>query len=279
MFQFPLHNGRHYLTLNEASERLGISKEDVLYNLANEALIYLKCRAVAKSDFNDNDYDIEAIKWIEGLFWLPVDAYVELRFLLNNEITSISFSELRPHSIFVLNTGYFNGDATQRCHVTCEDWLYVKYPDVADFELKCIDELYFWEDTVEGFAEQNGFNYVVPEHLLSLDVVAKNILQKNSSPTTQQLVDENEALKAKVAELEQRLSEYKKLTTQTKNKVMPIIYGLCCLYGNKGNPLIKSRASCESIASELMAKFGIEIGDKGLENYYNAGRDILGKEK
>ena len=65
MFQFPLHNGRHYLTLNEASERLGISKEDVLYNLANEALIYLKCRAVAKSDFNDNDYDIEAIKWIE----------------------------------------------------------------------------------------------------------------------------------------------------------------------------------------------------------------------
>lgn len=275
MLQFPSNNGRHYLTLTEVSKQLGLSKADVLDNLANEALIQLKCKAIAKSNFNYGDYDIDKVKWIEGLFWLPVDAYVELKFLLNNDITSIGFSELIPHAIHVLSTSYFNGDATQRNHVTCENWLYIKYPDVADYVLRSIDDLYFWEDTIQEFAEKNGFNYFVPEHLLSLDVIAK----ANSQLTTQQLIDENEALKAKVAELEQRLSEYKELPTQTKNKVMPIVYGLCCLYGNRGNPLSKSRASCGVIAKELTVKFGIEIGDKGLENYYKAGMEILGKEK
>lgn len=275
MLQFPSNNGRHYLTLTEVSKQLGLSKEDVLDNLANEALIYLKCKAIAKSNFNYGDYDIDKVKWIEGLFWLPVDAYVELKFLLNNEITSISFYELRPQIIYNLDTGYFNGDATQRCHVTCEDWLYIKYPDVTDYVLRSVDDLYFWEDTIQEFAEKNGFNYFVPEHLLPLDVIAK----ANSQLTTQQLVDENEALKAKVAELEQRLSEYKELPTQTKNMVMPVIYGLCCLYSNRGNPLSKSRASCGVIAKELTAKFGAKITDETLEGYYKQGRDILGKEK
>lgn len=275
MLQFPSNNGRHYLTLIEVSKQLGLSKEDVLYHFKREALIYLKCQAVAKDDFNDNDYDIDKIKWIEGLFWLPVDAYVELEFLLNNEITSISFYELRPQIIYNLDTGYFNGDATQRCHVTCEDWLYIKYPDVTDYVLRSVDDLYFWEDTVIEFAERNGFNYAIPEHLLPLDVIAK----ANSQLTTQQLIDENQALKAKVAELEQRLSEYKELPTITKNKVMPVVYGLCCLYGNRGKPLSKSRSNCEMIAKELTVKFGIEISDKGLEDYYKAGMEILGKEK
>lgn len=275
MLQFPSNNGRHYLTLTEVSKQLGLSKEDVLDNLANEALIYLKCKAIAKSNFNYGDYDIDKVKWIEGLFWLPVDAYVELKFLLNNEITSISFYELRPQIIYNLDTGYFNGDATQRCHVTCEDWLYIKYPDVTDYVLRSVDDLYFWEDTIQEFAEKNGFNYFVPEHLLPLDVIAK----ANSQLTTQQLVDENEALKAKVAELEQRLSEYKELPTQTKNMVMPVIYGLCCLYSNRCNPLSKSRASCGVIAKELTAKFGAKITDETLEGYYKQGRDILGKEK
>lgn len=91
----------------------------------------------------------------------------------------------------------------------------------------------------------------------------------------QQLIAENEALKAKVAELEQSLSEYKELPTQTKNKVMPVIYGLCNLYFNKGKPLTKTRSDCGIIASELLTKFGINIGDKGLENYYNAGKNII----
>lgn len=275
MLQFPSNNGRHYLTLTEVSKQLGLSEDDVLNELANEALIYLKCRAIAKSNFNHGDYDIESIKWIEGLFWLPVDAYVELKFLLNNDITSISFSELIPHAIHVLSTSYFNGDATQRCHVTCENWFYIEYPDVADYVVRTVNNLYFWEDTIQEFAEKNGFNYFVPEHLLPLDVIAK----ANSQLTTQQLVDENEALKAKVAELEQCLSEYKELPTQTKNKVMPVVYGLCCLYGNRGKPLSKSRASCGAIANELAEKFGVQISDEGLENYYNAGKKILGQEK
>jgi hypothetical protein len=104
-------------------------------------------------------------------------------------------------------------------------------------------------------------------------------IEPNDTPIRQQLVDENEALKAKVAELEQRLNEYKELPTQTKNMVMPVIYGLCCLYGNRGNPLSKSRASCGVIAKELTAKFGAKITDETLEGYYKQGRDILGKEK
>lgn len=187
MFLFPSNNGRHYLTLIEVSKLLGLSKEDVLYHFKREALIYLKCQAVAKDDFNDNDYDIDKIKWIEGLFWLPVDAYVELEFLLNNEITSIRFYELQPYSIYILDTGYFNGDATQRCHVTCEDWLYIKYPDVTDYVLRSVDDLYFWEDTIQEFAEKNGFNYFVPEHLLSLDVISKQI--KNDTNNTKEPIN------------------------------------------------------------------------------------------
>jgi len=175
MLQFPKENGRTYLNLDEASEMLGITKGDVLDEIAREALIYLKCRAVAKSDFDDGNYDIDKIKWIEGLFWLPLDAYVELGGLLNNGVSTISFSELRPHSIIVLSTGYFNGDATQRCHTACENWLYVKYPDVQDYVLKSVNALYFWEDTVKEFSEKNKLNPVIPAHFLPLDVVAKQI--------------------------------------------------------------------------------------------------------
>lgn len=120
--------------------------------------------------------------------------------------------------------------------------------------------------------QQQEKSLPIPESLI-------NLLEPDDTPTTQQLVDENEALKAKVAELEQRLSEYKELPTITKNKVMPVVYGLCCLYGNRGKPLSKSRASCGAIANELAEKFGVQISDEGLENYYNAGKKILGQEK
>lgn len=106
----------------------------------------------------------------------------------------------------------------------------------------------------------------------------KNIIEPHATSTMQQLIDENQALKTKIAELEQRLTEYKELPTQTKNKVMPVIYGLSCLYFNKGKPLTKTRGNCDAIAKELKLKFGIDIGDKGLENYYNTGKTILGRD-
>ncbi len=113
----------------------------------------------------------------------------------------------------------------------------------------------------------------VPLPLNIIDLANCEVIE--DVPDIEKLTAENEMLKAKVAELEKRLYEFKELPTQTKNKVMPVVYGLCCLYFNKGHPLSKSRSNCEAIASELTTKFGIEIGDKGLENYYEAGRKIL----
>lgn len=124
------------------------------------------------------------------------------------------------------------------------------------------DEFVAWQKQAKSVA--------IPE-LLQNTLVSTDTQDFNH----QQLIMENEALKAKVAELEQRLNEYKELPTQTKNKVMPVIYGLCNLYFNKGKPLTKIRGDCGMIADELLTKFGINIGDKGLENYYKAGKNII----
>lgn len=124
------------------------------------------------------------------------------------------------------------------------------------------DEFVAWQKQAKSVA--------IPE-LLKNTLVSTDTQDFNH----QQLIMENEALKAKVAELEQRLNEDKELPTQTKNKVMPVIYGLCNLYFNKGKPLTKIRSDCGMIADELLTKFGINIGDKGLENYYKAGKNII----
>lgn len=264
--------GRKYWDLKEAAHYLTIDEVTVLDYLVKEALVKYSGEAIPISKINNEDFQLEDVKWISGYFWFPIyeNEYIESR----DDYWVRDF--LIPHYIKVKELLF---SSNERCNPATEDWVPYRNSNLGE-QVGFYSNMYFWVDTIKNFALEKGINVPITNNMLPTDVVISTELSPSETTSfSDQIIDENTALRKRVAELEQLLSEQKELPTQTKNKVMPIIYGLCCLYFNKGHPLKNKRANCDAIARELTTKFKVIIGDKGLENYYKDGMEILGHDE
>jgi len=106
--------------------------------------------------------------------------------------------------------------------------------------------------------------------------------------SSQKLIEENELLRqqlsdaqAKIDVLKKQLNEYqeKPIAIKTENKVMPLIYHLCCQLLNNGKPVERSvQKTLSFITDDLKNKRGIELGSKALENYYKLGEKIINEK-
>lgn len=105
---------------------------------------------------------------------------------------------------------------------------------------------------------------------------------------SQNLTQENELLKqqlndaqAKIEVLEKQLNEYqeKPIAIKTENKVMPLIYHLCCQLLNNGEPVKRPvQKTLSFITDDLKNKRGIELGSKALDDYYKLGEKIINEK-
>lgn len=105
--------------------------------------------------------------------------------------------------------------------------------------------------------------------------------------SSQKLIEENELLRqqlsdaqAKIDVLKKQLNEYqeKPIAIKTENKVMPLIYHLCCQVLNNGKPVerpVQKRLS--HITDDLQNTRRISLGSEALENYYKLGEEIIQK--
>jgi len=105
--------------------------------------------------------------------------------------------------------------------------------------------------------------------------------------SSQKLIEENELLRqqlsdaqAKIDVLKKQLNEYqeKPIAIKTENKVMPLIYHLCCQLLNNGKPVerpVQKRLS--HITDDLQNTRRISLGSEALENYYKLGEEIIQK--
>ena len=106
--------------------------------------------------------------------------------------------------------------------------------------------------------------------------------------SSQKLIEENELLRqqlsdaqAKIDVLKKQLNEYqeKPIAIKTENKVMPLIYHLCCQLLNNGKPVERSvQKTLSFITDDLKNKRGIELVSKALENYYKLGEKIINEK-
>lgn len=106
--------------------------------------------------------------------------------------------------------------------------------------------------------------------------------------SSQKLIEENELLRqqlsdaqAKIDVLKKQLNEYqeKPIAIKTENKVMPLIYHLCCQLLNNGKPVERSvQKTLSFITDDLKNKRGIELGSKALDDYYKLGEKIINEK-
>ena len=106
--------------------------------------------------------------------------------------------------------------------------------------------------------------------------------------SSQKLIEENELLRqqlsdaqAKIDVLKKQLNEYqeKPIAIKTENKVMPLIYHLCCQLLNNGKPVERSvQKTLSFITDDLKNKRGIELGSKALDGYYKLGEKIINEK-
>lgn len=207
MVQFPKDKGRNYWSLEETSQWLDIPKDLVLEHLKRDALVHYKGQAIKKTVFDkNNDFDIDDTRWIEGLFWLPIDAYVELDDLLNNEIQSIIFSELLPQCIKIKDRLDCGG--TKRSHAATGWWIPIRKLDKYEITLNSVNNLYFWDDTVSDFALENGINLPLADNMMPTDVILKELANDLVTSTTKTKPRvpklQLEALNKLLKEIEQR---------------------------------------------------------------------------
>jgi hypothetical protein len=181
MIQF---NGREYWSLQETAKWLDLSQSTTLKHLRREALLRFKGQGIKKAALHeDGDFDLDKIRWIDGLFWLPIDAYLELNELLSGDIKSITFSELEPQIIKIkdrLDCG------TQRCDPAMGIWLPIDYPELTEIRLLNLDDLYFWEETVNDFARREEIHIPLADNMLPLDVIAKKLNKSDSERDSSQ---------------------------------------------------------------------------------------------
>ena len=106
--------------------------------------------------------------------------------------------------------------------------------------------------------------------------------------SSQKLIEENELLRqqlsdaqAKIDVLKKQLNEYqeKPIAIKTENKVMPLIYHLCCQLLNNGKPVKRPvQKTLSFITDDLKNKRGIELGSKALDDYYKLGEKIINEK-
>ncbi|HMY01452.1 MAG TPA: hypothetical protein PLY05_12640 [Agitococcus sp.] len=106
--------------------------------------------------------------------------------------------------------------------------------------------------------------------------------------SSQKLIEENELLRqqlsdaqAKIDVLKKQLNEYqeKPIAIKTENKVMPLIYHLCCQLLNNGKPVERPvQKTLSFITDDLKNKRGIELGSKALDDYYKLGEKIINEK-
>lgn len=106
--------------------------------------------------------------------------------------------------------------------------------------------------------------------------------------SSQKLIEENELLRqqlsdaqAKIDVLKKQLNEYqeKPIAIKTENKVMPLIYHLCCQVLNNGKPVERPvQKTLSFITDDLKNKRGIELGSKALDDYYKLGEKIINEK-
>ena len=106
--------------------------------------------------------------------------------------------------------------------------------------------------------------------------------------SSQKLIEENELLRqqlsdaqAKIDVLKKQLNEYqeKPIAIKTENKVMPLIYHLCCQLLNNGKPVERPvQKTLSFITDDLKNKRGIELGSKALDGYYKLGEKIINEK-
>ena len=127
--------------------------------------------------------------------------------------------------------------------------------------------------------------------VMAWDLPPELLAVKNASTPaapSPNLMQENELLKqqlndaqARIEALEKQLDEYqeKPLAVKTVNKVMPLIYHLCCQYLNKGNPIERPvEKTLSRITDDLKNKRGIILGSEALDDYYKLGEKIINEK-
>ncbi len=238
-----LHD-REYWDLQETANYLAIDKSLVLEHLAREALIKYKGQAISNEYLNtEGDFDdVALIKWIDGFFWLPVDIYVELEDLLLGDLEPLSFQSLMPQFIEVtIKDGKkisFDGDV--RCNPASEDWTAIRRFSPYDIVIDKNTVIYFWSNTVEDFAEKNGFNAPLAANMLPTDVVLKklandldmNVKQVAKQNNTQKPIEVNRKDPVREAILNIRVNSpqiskgemWEKIKKMARDKTPPFIH-------------------------------------------------------
>ena len=164
MFEF---NGNEYWDLNETSQRLEISKKKVLKRFAREALIRYKDDAVCENILiKDGEYegefeDYKDIKWVDGMFWLPAEAYPLLEKLFDDQegLTHVLVQRLTPQNLI----GQSLPPCKLRSLCASFDWLVVSDVMLAEIPIDKNTPIYFLVDTVKKFVTKKEPNQsIVP---------------------------------------------------------------------------------------------------------------------
>ena len=145
-------------------------------------------------------------------------------------------------------------------------------------------------DKFESYVQLDAFVKWAVD-VMAWDLPPELLIIKNASTPaapSQSLTQENELLKqqlndaqAKIERLEKQLNEYqeKPIAIKTENKVMPLIYHLCCQVLNTGNPIERPvQKTLSFITDDLKNKRGIELGSKALDDYYKLGEKIINEK-
>ena len=145
-------------------------------------------------------------------------------------------------------------------------------------------------DKFENYVQLDAFVKWAVD-VMAWDLPPELLIIKNASTPaapSQSLTQENELLKqqlndaqAKIERLEKQLNEYqeKPIAIKTENKVMPLIYHLCCQVLNTGNPIERPvQKTLSFITDDLKNKRGIELGSKALDDYYKLGEKIINEK-
>lgn len=145
-------------------------------------------------------------------------------------------------------------------------------------------------DKIESYVQLDAFVKWAVD-VMAWDLPPELLIIKNASTPaapSQSLTQENELLKqqlndaqAKIERLEKQLNEYqeKPIAIKTENKVMPLIYHLCCHVLNTGNPIERPvQKTLSFITDDLKNKRGIELGSKALDDYYKLGEKIINEK-
>ncbi|HNG47914.1 MAG TPA: hypothetical protein PK944_09535 [Agitococcus sp.] len=145
-------------------------------------------------------------------------------------------------------------------------------------------------DKFENYVQLNAFVKWAVD-VMAWDLPPELLTVYNASAplaSSQKLIEENELLRqqlsdaqAKIDVLKKQLNEYqeKPIAIKTENKVMPLIYHLCCQLLNNGKPVERSvQKTLSFITDDLKNKRGIELGSKALDDYYKLGEKIINEK-